>query len=202
MANLKIWPNIRRGKMNIELLKEQLGDNTGSDKRSASEHYKEQDAQFYIELAEKKLGICEKYEQENPDIYRRLIIGDSTFSIRRPTSDGNFEQCSWAIMEALYNKKRNFPNSNIDQILYKALLTEFKNEISPLFLKNCIDCLLYQMNSEKQRTSPFNLDLQTLLEELKNNIQRNYERYKGFEIIEDLENYDQRIEKNCGRHIL
>lgn len=58
------------------------------------------------------------------------------------------------------------------------------------------------MNSEKQKTSPFNLDLQTLLEELKNNIKRNYERYKSFEIIEDLENYDQRIEKNCGRHIL
>jgi hypothetical protein len=58
------------------------------------------------------------------------------------------------------------------------------------------------MNSEKQRTSPFNLDLQTLLEELKNNIQRNYERYKSFEITEDLENYDQRIEKNYGRHIL
>ena len=164
--------------------------------------YKEQDAQFYIKLAEKKLEICGKYEQENPDIYRRLIIGESTFAIRRPTSDGKFKQCSWAIMEAIYNKKRKFPNSNIDQILYKILLTEFKIETSPIFLKNCIDCLLYQMNSEKQRTSPFNLDLQTLLEELKNNIQRNYERYKNFEITEDLENYDQRIEKNCGRHIL
>ena len=164
--------------------------------------YKEQDALFYIKLAERKLEICGKYEQENPDIYRRLIIGESTFAIRRPTSGGKFEQCSWAVMEAIYNTKMKCPISNIDQILYEVLLTEFQNEISPLFLKNCIDCLLYQMNSEKQRTSPFHLDIQTLLDELKNNIQRNYERYKVFEIIEDLENYDQRIAKNCGRHIL
>lgn len=164
--------------------------------------YKEQDAQLYIKLAEKKLEICGKYEQEEHDIYRRLIIGESTFAIRKPTLNGKFEQCSWAVMEAIYNKKRKFPNSNIDQILYQVLLTEFKNEISPIFLENCIDCLLYQMNSEKQGTSPFNLDIQILLEELKNNIQRNYERYKSFEITEDLENYEQRIVKNCGRHIL
>lgn len=159
-------------------------------------------AEFYINLAKRKLEICDKYAEEAPDIYRRLIAGESTFSIRRPNETGGCDQCFWAVMEAIYDKKRAEPDSDIDRILYRALTDVFETTVSPIYLRNCIDCLLYQMNSEKQKVSPFEIETAPLLEALKANIARNYDRYCSLEILENLQNYDHRIAGMCGFHIL
>ena len=109
--------------------------------------YREHDARVYIEIAEKKLRICDKYAVEEPRMYRKMIAGESTFSVRRQDERGSYEQCSWAVMEALYNRKQSEPDMDIGEIFQQALLDEFAETISPVRLKNCVDCLLYQLNS-------------------------------------------------------
>ena len=164
--------------------------------------YREQDAKMYIELAEKKLKICDKYAAEEPHIYRKLIVGKSTFSIRRLDESGKYVQCHWAVMEALYNKKRTEPDSDIGEIFQQALLDEFAETVSPMHLMHCVECLLYQLNSEEQKTAPFSVDKSLLVEALRANIRRNSDRYSEFGILNDLKNCDERLFSLCGMHML
>ena len=152
-----------------------------------------------MEIGLNHLNFSKKYNK-----FADFIMGRGVYAVTmiNPLTHER-EQCTWAVMETVYNDYRKNPEEKINEKLFSVLENEFKNENGCDFILNAIDCVLYQMRSEAQKTAPFSMDNVKLLECAKDNIIRNKEKYnKGQEMKQMLNDRDADLFENYGYKIM
>lgn len=161
------------------------------------------DPELLRKMAQNRLNICRKYEHESDKYYSDFILGKFTCALGQwNPAIGRYEQCTWAVMETIYDDYRAHPELKINERLQEVLNEAVANEPGGMFLENAIDCLLYQMRSEKQNTAPFTLDIGALLDALRENIREHRADLYERDMMEALENYDQTLREHYGVSIL
>lgn len=153
-------------------------------------------------MAESRLENCRKWEREE-DFYSDFILGKSTFALPQYNQfTGQYEQCIWGVMETIYDDYKAHPELKINEKLQEVLMEGLLHEVHSVGLENAIECLLYQMRSEKQNTAPFTLDCGALLDALRENIRERREELYNWDMMTTLENYDQTLREHYGVSIL
>ena len=96
------------------------------------------------------------------------------------------EHCTWAVMETVYNDYRKNPEEKINEKLFNVLEEEFKNGNGAISILHAVDCVLYQLRSEAQKTAPFSMDNEKLVECAKDNIIRNKDIYNKRKVMKQM----------------
>ena len=143
------------------------------------------------------LDTAREFEKTEETVWEDFIIGKSTFAvISRNPETGRPEHNIWAVMETIYDDYRKNPQKRIDLKLQEVLGKTLLTETNPVYLKNAIEELLYQLRSEKNSYSPFKLNCVELLSNLKTNVSSNRKKFELSNMLRDLESYDEFLQKN------
>lgn len=156
------------------------------------------------ELAKKYLDVALATNE-----FREFLLGFSLYELTVTDSYGNEVFSAMHVMEAIYDKYREKPNSGIDKLTYETIIKELKTSRFNKAILNIFEDITYQMDAQKNGTAPFNLDCGNLLEEAKENLKRNEAFYKYPQgeskpngIWPQIEMYNARIEQTIGHKIL
>lgn len=153
------------------------------------------------ELAEKLLDIALKYDELD-----KFIIGYPGYELYVNDGMGQKINSVDAMMKAIY--KRYLSDNSISDKLYVAIESRVNSTKNGITLLHLLDIIQYQMRSEKQNVSPFDIDCAMLLQCVKNNIVQNKAVYsRGFKdhkegFIDEFKNFNQTLETNYGHRIL
>ena len=160
-------------------------------------------ADLLREKAEAVLKVVRKYENTNPEVYEKFIIGKSTAAIisMNPVT-GRPEHNIWAVMETVYEDYRKHPERQINLKLYEVLQNTLRHEIIPTYLHNAIEELLYQLRSEKQGTAPFQLDCSQLIYALRENVCEKRGNLIISGMMKEIKNYDKTLKEYPSVSIL
>jgi len=133
-----------------------------------------------------------------------FLCGSALYRLETQDSMGNKINNYHLVMQSIYDKYNEDKSSGIDKRTFEAIIDFLKTEKYEPLLLNIINDIEYQMLAEKQGVAPFKLDCIEMLKELKNNIERNKERFKDarFDTWKKLEDHDQIINQNYGHRIL
>ena len=145
------------------------------------------------------LNFSKKYNE-----FADFIMGRDVYAVTmiNPLTHER-EQCTWAVMETVYNDYRKNPEEKINEKLFNVLENEFKNGNGAISILNAIDCILYQLRSEAQKTAPISMDNVKLVECAKDNIIRNKEIYNKRKVMKQmLKDRNADLFENYGYKIL
>lgn len=152
-----------------------------------------------MEIGLNHLNFSKKYNK-----FADFIMGRDVYAVTmiNPLTHER-EQCTWAVMETVYNDYRKNPEEKINEKLFNVLEDEFKNGNGSISILNTVDCVLYQLRSEAQKTAPFSMDNEKLVECAKDNIIRNKKRYnKSKEMKRMLKDRNADLFENYGYKIM
>jgi len=151
------------------------------------------------EHARNVLEIALKYGE-----LKKFLCGNPYYKLETHDSMGNAIHNYQLVMQSIYDKYKEDKTSEIDKKMFDAIIDFLKTEKYEPLLFNMIHVIEYQMMAEKQKSAPFELDCIEILKELKNNIERNKERFinNKFDAWKKLEGHDQMINQHFGHKIL
>ena len=125
------------------------------------------------ELANQYLEISLKYNDLGS-----FLIGspECELTLRDPNGEKVFS--AMHVMEAIYDKYRENPNSGIDKQVFDSMIKELREEVLAKYILNLLEDIEYQLYCEKNNIAPFKLDCASLLKEVSENLMRNKDRFQ------------------------
>lgn len=112
-------------------------------------------------------------------------------------------------MEAIYDYYRSNPNSGIDKDFYNSLIFLAQSYSGELMVERVLGIIDYQLNSEKSKSAPFEIDCQSVLNVLRNTIVANKAIYEKPDVERDnhsfwqsIEKYNEDFNQKYGRRVL
>ena len=116
----------------------------------------------------------------------------------KPESGHNY----YLIMEAIFRYYKNNPNSDIDKLYYNTLLllanTCSNIETVSMFIRT----ISVQLDYQKRKICPFNVNINVLLKTFKETIQKNKELIKDSRFINTMNSYNDLFNEKYGIKIL
>ena len=110
-------------------------------------------------------------------------------------------------MEAIYDYYRTNKDSNLDNMVFDALYKYTQIGKSSLVIYSMLGVIEHQIVSERQNKAPFKIDNETLLANLRKNLNDNKALYeseiyeqKGF--MNNIRQHDEMLSNNYGHKIL
>jgi len=128
-----------------------------------------------------------------------MIMGAMHYGIKaNPEAMHNYN----IILEEIYNYYRNHPNIPVDKMLFSSL-NKFASIVSDTEDSNlCMGYIFSQLENEKKNIAPFNLDVKTIIDSLKNRIATLPKLSNNPEINFWLEETDKILREKYGYMIL
>ncbi len=125
------------------------------------------------DLAKAYLEISLKYNQLGS-----FLTGspECELTLRDPNGEKVFS--AMHVMEAIYDKYRENPNSGIDKQVFDSMIKELKEEVLAKYILNLLEDIEYQLYCEENNIAPFKLDCAGLLKEVSENLVRNKQRFR------------------------
>lgn len=156
------------------------------------------DIEIYKEHAMDILDLALEFDKLD-----MFLVGGDVYRL----SDFNtpvIQHDSYLVMQAVYDKYNQNPELELDKKVYEAIIKLLETEKYEPFIINIISDIEYQLMSEQQKTAPFELNCIEILKKLRENIERNKERFKSgsTNMWGRLENHDKIINTHYGHKIL
>ena len=159
-----------------------------------------------VELLKKHADSVLNFALEN-NCFEKFVIGNPMWSVKIKNQEGEYEDCIYAKMEAIYKYHKQNPSSRIDKKFY-TILKEYtpivKGDEAFITILRTIE---YQVVAEAENTAPFKIDNVQLLNNLKNNllINQNLYRSPNYEqknFWSKIEQCNETLSSNYGHKIL
>ena len=154
------------------------------------------------QYSEEKLALSLKY-----NAFDMYVLGVTPYGVKIKNVEGQEEECIFAKMEAIYKCYNEDKELEIDKKLYEVLL-EYAPKVKGISgVITILRTIEYQIVKEKEGMSPFEMDNQKLLQELKNNLAVNKElyqseKYQSKDFWNTIEEHNNTLYENYGYKIL
>ena len=99
------------------------------------------------ELASKYLDVALKNNS-----FREFLLGYSLYELTVKDQNGNNVFSAMHVMEAIYDKFRKDPNSNIDKLTYQTMIYELQTNRFNKAILNLFENITYQISEQKNQT--------------------------------------------------
>lgn len=153
--------------------------------------------------AEKLLDIALKHGS-----FEYYVLGIAGYRVTVPDIDGTPVNGVNFVMNAIYNKHIKMPELQIDKKFYDILSDVIDFTTDGTLILTILSEIEYQMLAAKENRAPFTIDCSKLLEDIKENIARNYSLYQrsidsnknGF--IGEFKYHDELLRESYNQKIL
>lgn len=108
----------------------------------------------------------------------------------------------YLIVDAIYRYYEKNPLSKIDKYYDETLLKIAKHAVSLNSLSILINIVSYQLENQKDKISPFEIDVVPILKELKNSVMNNQKLMDDSNYMQKFSEYDEYLNENYGHKIL
>ena len=106
------------------------------------------------------------------------LLGVAGYEVTVIDTNGTLVNSPEFIMGAIYKKYTNVPEIQIDKKVYDTLSYLINRTKDGSTLLTILSEIEYQMLNEKENRAPFTMDCSKLLQDIKENIARNYSLYQ------------------------
>lgn len=151
-------------------------------------------------LADAIIDTVMKYKKEknNNAGLKMALEGSGPFLVEARPNFGHDYRC---ILDAIYRYYKKHPEDRIDVYLYETFIKFSKISIFPYKVNQSLNIFLKQIENQRNGTSPFEVDMVSVLNELKNTIHQN-NLNKNSEYINIVNRFDEYLESEMGYKIL
>jgi len=143
------------------------------------------------------------------DTFDKFLLMYPAYCVNSRDLNGIIKPNVYFTMEAIYEYYRLNPNSYIDDLMYKTLMNFSQNKHGISSVETILWIVQYQLSSEKFNTSPFKIDCQSILNELRKSLIQYKDIYaqsqSDYDIVpfwNTIENYDNDFKENYGHKML
>ena len=153
---------------------------------------------YLVDYAYSLVNIAnENYLKGKKMYYFCLITGDGNWLVEsKPGAGHNYQ----AVIDAIHLYLKDHPNSKANKGFEEdfSIMCEIVANISSVEL--ALNCIIYEINKEKEGSNSFKMDCQGILNTLRQTIKKNYEDIKS--TYPDIDKYVEEtrvfLKKNYG----
>lgn len=157
--------------------------------------------EYTLELGMKILDIVMRIVKRDNSIeyLERFLTGNGAAAIPIRNQKGQLENDCNAVLQAIYTYYFNHPEDRIDKLTETALIEIFKTCSKIDDVIDAARIVQYHLNNEQQKTTPFKMDCIKILQEYRNNIERNKKEYQKRLGYEKLGYINEEINRIASR---